>query len=547
MKDVQISAIHYQYSFTRPGESARWTVVVSNTSKSEVSGELSCQISDSEKTLYRLSQKVTLKPGEQSFDFEWLPPAKAPRGYGLDVAVDFADSSRSAVVSSGFDVLDKWTQMPRYGFLTDFFPERKDSASMMQQMADLHINGLQFYDWMYRHEQFFTNDEPYIDILDRTLSLNTVKELIADAHKHGIAAMPYTAIYGVSVEFFNSHKDWGMYHADGSPVYLGENFMAYVDPRPGRPWTVHMLNEFKGILQKTDFDGIHLDQYGDPKVGYDAKGDYFDLGQAIADTITDTHKVVDEYRKDGAVVFNCVTNWPVELASRADEDIIYIEVWDPYTNFSDLHNLVTYAQSQNTGKPVVLAAYVHPANSANPMLMDAIIFGSGGGRIELGENFGYLVEAYFPKYEIPTEEQRALLQNYYDFAVRYQTLIGPATTEATGKWINNIKVGGLKVGLSEGSDVFALARETDQTLAISLVNLTGINSFKWNVPVHDPTPAKDLTFTLKGLDKAVKEVVFTSPDGEDFSLQKVEFSQKDGELTVKIPALRYWDLLVLRY
>jgi dextranase len=247
-----------------------------------------------------------------------------------------------------------------------------------------------------------------------------------------------------------------------------------------------MLAEFMGILQKTDFDGIHLDQYGDPKVGYDAQRKMFDLGQAIADTITETHKVVDENRKDGAVVFNCVTNWPVELASVADEDIIYIEVWEPYSNFSDLHNLVTYAQSLGTGKPVVLAAYVHPANSANPMLMDAIIFGSGGGHIELGENFGYLAEAYFPKYDQPTASQKDLLQNYYDFAVRYQDLIGPRTKEVTGKWIGNIQLGDLRVGVSEGSDVFALARESENALAISLVNLTGVSSFKWNVPVGDP-------------------------------------------------------------
>ena len=544
---ISIPTIHYEKAFVRPGETVRWTVVVHSENADRVRAELVSKISHLDQSLNSITKEISISEGDQEVSFEWTPPLQTPRGYGLDVSIKLSNGTEFAQVSSGFDVLDTWTQMPRYGFLSDFEPGRTNAAKTLQALSDLHVNGLQFYDWMYRHDTFLTDHDPYIDPLGRNLSLKTVNELIDEGHKHNIAAMPYTAIYAASMEFFNDHKDWALYHADGSPVYLGTNFLAYMDPRPDSEWTKHLLGEFKNILENTKFDGIHLDQYGDPKEAIDAKGVRFKLDEPIAATITKTHEVVDQYRTDGAVVFNCVTNWPVELASQADEDIIYIEVWEPYTSFSDLHTLVTYAQLQGTGKPVVLAAYVHPGDSSNPFLMDAIIFASGGGRIELGENSGYLANPYFPDYDTLDPEQTEHLKNYYDFAVRYQNIIGPSTVEATKNWKANIKISGLKVGLNPTDDVFALVRESEGTVAVSLINLTQINSKKWNEPAEFPVPAANLTVKVGGFKQEVKGVYLSTPDEETFSLDPVDFTQNGDEITLVIPSLKIWDLVVMKY
>jgi len=547
MSALSIPTIHYEKAFVRPGETIRWTVVVHSENTDPVTAEVVSKISHVDQTLGAITKEVSIHEGDQEVNFEWIAPLETPRGYGLDVSIISSAGNEYFEVSSGFDVLDTWTQMPRYGFLSDFEPGRSNAAQTLQALSDLHINGLQYYDWMYRHDNFLTDHDPYTDPLGRTLSLKTVNELIEAGHKHNIAAMPYTAIYAASMEFFNDHKDWALYHADGSPVYLGTNFLAYMDPRPDSEWTKHLLGEFKNILENTKFDGIHLDQYGDPKEANDAKGARFKLDEPIAATITRTHEVVDQYRTDGAVVFNCVTNWPVELASQADEDIIYIEVWAPYTSFSDLHTLVSYAQSQGTGKPVVLAAYVHPGNSANPFLMDALIFASGGGHIELGETSGYLANPYFPDYDTLTTEQTELLKNYYDFAVRYQNIIGPSTIEATKNWRGKIKINGLKVGLNPTDDVFALVRESDSTIAVNLINLTGINSDKWNEPVDFPVPADNIIVKVGGFTQVVKDVYLSSPDEETFSLDPVDFTQNGDEISLVIPSLKIWDLVVFKY
>ncbi|MHB8934326.1 MAG: glycoside hydrolase family 66 protein, partial [Bellilinea sp.] len=547
MSGISIPTIHYEKAFVRPGEIVHWTVVVHSENANQFTAEVISKISHLDQTLNAITKKVSINEGDQEVSFEWTPPLETPRGYGLDVSINLSTGIELIKVSSGFDVLETWTQMPRYGFLSDFEPGRTNAAKTLQTLSDLHINSLQYYDWMYRHETLLTDHDPYIDPLGRTLSLITVNELIDEGHKHNIAAMPYTAIYAASIEFFNDHKDWALYYADGSPVYLGTNFLAYMDPRPDSEWIKHLLREFRAVLEKTKFDGIHLDQYGDPKEAYDAKGVHFKLDGPIAATITKTHEVVDQYRTDGAVVFNCVTNWPVELASQADEDIIYIEVWAPYTSFSDLHTLITYAQLQGTGKPVVLAAYVHPENSSNPFLMDAIIFASGGGRIELGESSGYLANPYFPDYDILAPEQTELLRNYYDFAVRYQNIIGPSTVEATKNWREKIKINGLKVGLNSTDDVFALVRESEDTLAVSLINITEINSKKWNEPADFPVPAANITFKMSGFTQAVKDVYLSTPDEETFSLDPVSFTQNGDEITLVIPSLKIWDLVVFKY
>ena len=546
MPIASIITVHFEKAFTRPLELARWVVEVHSVAQTETAITVVSRISYLDQPVTTIEEKIKVSSGDYEVAFEWLPPKDTPRGYGLDVSLEI-NNSPFAIKSYGLDVLSSWTQMPRYGFLSDFEQGRTDAAQTMQNLADFHVNGLQYYDWMYRHETLLTEQEPYIDVLGRSLSLKTVESLIDAGHARNISAMPYTAIYAASEAFYNQHNDWALYDANKEPVRLGSNFLVYMDPRVDSKWTHHLFSEFEQVLNQTQFDGIHLDQYGEPKEAYDNFGTYIQLDEPIAQTITATHALVDRYREDGAVVFNCVTNWPVEMASAADEDIIYIEVWDPYVWFSELHNLIAYAQSLGQNKPVVLAAYVHPGNTSNPFIMDAIIFSSGGGHIELGENNGYLADPYFPSYDTLNAEQAVLLKQYYDFSVRYQNLIGPSTNEVTWQWIDKIAIDGMEVGLNQSADVFALLRESQGRLALNLVNMTNIGTTKWIEPANFPTAAANLTVTLSGLQNPIKSVAFASADEEVFALEPLKFAQTGDQVKFEIPSLKIWDLIVFEY
>jgi dextranase len=544
---VKIESIVFEKSFFKPGETVSWKAMLKSNISIEL--ELVTRITFLSRLVDEQHQRVSLGPGVNDVDLSWLPPADTPRGYGLDCYLKTLEGETLASSFDAFDVLEHWTQHPRYGFLTDFSPER-ESVAALDKLLQFRINGLQFYDWMYRHEQYLTDQEPYIDPLGRQLSLETVEELIDAAHRRNMAAMPYTAVYAASIPFYEAHKDWALYQPDGSPHYFGDNFLVIMDPRPESPWTSHLLGEFEDILKKTSFDGIHLDQYGAPKQGYDAQGNVFGLEQPLVDLIDATHEIVDQQLgEDGAVIFNAVTNWPIEAVAPSQEDVVYIEVWSPYTSFNDLSSLIIQAQELGGGKPVVLAAYMDPFYETNVLLNDAIIFANGAGHIELGENGGYLADPYFPQYAVLSPNLSEVLQRYYAFAIRYQNVIGPQTHSGNRDYVQNLSIAGINT--SPGmlyNKVMPVIRVSEDYLAVNLINLLGLPKGEWDQGLTDaPTPLDQTSLELKGLGEEIQSVWFATPDEEDFSLVPLEFSLEDGILRLTIPHLDYWGMILLKW
>lgn len=545
---VQIRALTFKQSFFKPGETARWTVTLRSSQAIDVT--LVTEIRKIDQVVATLSQPVAFGPGEWSAELRWQPPADAPHGYGLDVSVRDSSGNELARSSSAFDVLEKWTQNPRYGFMTDFEPNRSDGAQALDRLLPYRINGLQFYDWMYRHEQYLTDSEPYTDLLGRRLSRKTVEELITLAHERNMAAMPYTAVYGASMDFYKQHPDWALLEPNGKPSFFGDNFLVIMDPRPDSPWTNHLVDQFDQILSATDFDGIHLDQYGAPKEGYTPNGEKFTLDQPLADLINSTAQVVNEQRGEaGTVVFNAVTNWPIETVAPSDEDLVYIEVWSPYTFFNDLASLVAQGQTLGGGKPVVIAAYVPVSAETNAILNDAIIFASGAAHIEMGEQGGYLADPYFPKYELPSQELAERLQRYYLFALRYQNVLGPTTQAGAAARFGQIRLPGYETAANVTRDkILPLVRSSQQYTAVSLVNLMGLPHGEWAAPLSaPPTPQADVTVIFENVTAPVKAVWFATPDHSNLELQAVEFEQVGSSLTVQAPALDYWSVLLLEW
>ena len=553
LPSVQIIDFRFDRSFYHPDETVRLAVTIYNHEDEPVSVRMRSSIVYIQDETNQHISEFTLERGEGLIDIELHPPPDAPRGYGVDVCLESEAGEVLECISTAFDVLDHWTQNPRYGFLTDFSPERSDYDNLVDHLLRFHINGLQFYDWMYRHDQFLTDVDPYLDPLGRRLSVNTVENLIQVAHSINTVAMPYTAIYAASIPFFNEHPGWALYRYGGQPYYFGDNFLAYMDPRPDSLWVEHLMAQFEQILNELDFDGIHLDQYGDPKEAYDAQGERFSLAQPLADTIDRTKELVLRHRTDGAVVFNAVTNWPIETVSKSDQDFTYIEVWSPYTWFADLHGLIAQAQDLSGGKPVVLAAYIDPEWEHNVRLVDAIIFASGGGHIELGEINGMLSDPYFPEYQSMSSGFIELLRRYYDFAIRYQNLIGPGAMDRTPSFARRVRISGVSSSSGQlANKVLIITRESEGFTAISLINLLGVNSPDWNRLIREPpTPLENATVHVSGLSQDVSGVYVATPDREQMSLQPIDFivTQEAGlnRITFILPHLEYWDLIVIEW
>lgn len=90
----------------------------------------------------------TFNAENESFSFDL--PDKDYVGYLL--VVD-ALNSRGEIIETtmtGIDCSSSWTKFPRYGYLWDY-RVITDTTEKIEELCHYHINGLQFYDWQYRH------------------------------------------------------------------------------------------------------------------------------------------------------------------------------------------------------------------------------------------------------------------------------------------------------------------------------------------------------------------------------------------------------------
>ncbi len=542
MQPDAMASINPDKAFYHPGETASFLITATGGTHAEA-------------TITHLADTVTVLNvtlGDGPVSLAWTPPAEAPRGYGLSLRVYDGDEL-IATASTAFDVLERWTQAPRYGFLSEFQPDRDNSEATMAWLARYHVNGLQFYDWQYRHETLLPPTDPYADVLGRRLSLDTIERLIDAAHARNIAAMPYTAIYGASPAFYRQHPDWALLQATGQPFEFGDGFLFIMDPSPGSPWNDHLLGEFARVLSETAFDGIHIDQYGAPQIGRDAAGERVDLAQVFPAFIDQTAALVQEQRGDaGAVIFNAVRNWPVTTVAPADQDAVYIEVWEPYRDFMDLHRLVVRAQQLGGGKPVILAAYIHPDHTHNVRLANAIIFASGGYHLELGEQGAMLADPYFPKFGLMDGQMQEMTRHYYDFLVRYGEVLSAETHDATNARAGALTVEGVKTrSLRSRERVAVIVRQGQDFETFSLINLLGIDSGHWEVPLaQGPVPLSDLAGRIY-VDRPVARAWYSTPDEGNLDAQPLDFSTGQDEngsyLAFRLPRLDYWSMIVLEY
>ena len=465
---------------------------------------------------------------------DWTPSAAG--GYG--VTARLGASRASTAVDAGAN----WARAPRYGFLSDFGPADQGQTARFDDMARFHLNGLQFYDWMYRHSDYLPPADEYYDPLKRLLSRTVLLEKIDQAHRHGMAAMAYTAVYAAPKEFYEAHKDWALYDAGGNVLKFGDDFLFIMNPEAGSPWTQHMLGEYGKIVAQLPFDGIHLDQYGDPHFGFRFPGGHsaggVDVATALADLIDATKTAI----APRPVFFNDVGGWPMADTAPTSKDTVYVEVWPPNVYFDHLQQLIRKGRRLSGGRPVILAAYISPAFEPSVLLTDAVIFASGSYHLEIGEGDGMLSDPYFPKYQRMNAALQRHLRRYYDVIVRYQDLL---YGEDLVDWAPDVEIEGSRV-LTGGyfNGVWPVGRQDGQYRVLSLINLNGLEDARWNSPRQTPpTLLKERKISV-AMAVPPQAVYLVDPDGMDQSPVPVTFSYRDGRVVLTLDRLQYWSLLV---
>ncbi len=532
-----------------PGERAVLKTRIKSLLKSELNLGLEVEFYDKFTSLASVVKEVVVPPeSETEVNLEWLTPKDDMKGYGVIARLQSSSGKIFSTRSTAIDVGSDWTKKPRYGFMSDFSVNEKDLINKFESLCKFHINSLQFYDWMYRHSEHLPPTDNFIDPMGRSLSLEVVRKKIDLAHEYGMAAMAYSTIYAAPVDFYQKHPDWALYKASGDPYRFGDNFLVIMNPATGSPWRDYILSDYQKILSTLNFDGIHIDQYGDPKGGHShvegKEGEIVDLGKEIPTFINEAKKIISELRLNVKVFFNNVTNWPVQTVGPSDVDTIYIEVWPPFTLFQHLKELIDKGKKFSNGKPVILAAYISPEDKPSVLLTNATIFANGGYHIELGEGNGMLADPYYPKYERMNKDLYEQLRNYYDFAVRYQELLYGDLRET--ELAQKVKIEGVKT-LDKGYYrlVWVITRENEKYQIVDLINLIDLEKPEWNATRTNPPRILENVEVMIPSPNSPSRIYFLSPDFNDCWYKELRFSYQNGIISFNLPRLEYWDMIIL--
>lgn len=511
----------------QPGEDVVFCLILDMNGNPDPGLEIKLNIWQLDTLVSSFSNQIQIYASDSLRKISWSPQPDMRGGFG--VQAELVDSSGKTLddMWTAFDILKEWTIFPRYGFLTDFTPERHDLKETIATMARYHINGIQFYDWQYRHECLIPPQERYEDPLGRELSEDTVRECIDLGHTYGMQSMPYIAIYAASLPFWEGHPTWALFDENGNPHQF-EGFLGLMDPSPGSPWMGHLEKECDRILSEYPFDGIHIDQYGEPKEGYDAYGRRVDLPSAFCAFI----KNLKAGHPNKTVVFNAVKNWPIDTLARSEADFLYIEVWPPDAHYQDLARITRNARVKSKGKPVVIANYIPASWNANIRLTDAVLFAYGGSRIEIGEGERLLSDPYFPKHEAIPPELKQVLRRYIDFYVCYGDLVGPSVQRNPDE----------KVRLPSG--IWSIVSQGRGWKSIILVNFRDLDDLRWDQRHDAPSRLMDFEAVL-GTEDRIIDVLWGSPDNLDWQIQPVPWRKEKGSIHIEIPQLEYWGVILI--
>ncbi|SCY92815.1 endo-dextranase [Flavobacterium caeni] len=495
----------------------------------------------------------------------WTPPSDDFKGYMVEVYVPNSDGTNTVLGTTAVDVSSDWAKFPRYGFLSEYGNNTEsERTAIIDNLTKFHINGLQFYDWMYRQHQplagSVSNPMPvWNDIINRDNYKTTVESYIAKAHEKNMKAMFYNLAYGVLDDYNHSlitpqmfiYKDANHNTIDFHPLAAPFISNIYLTNPANTDWQNYLAQQNNDVYQVFDFDGYHIDQLGDRGNVYNYGGTGVDLKNTFAPFIA----AMKTAHPNKHLLFNAVNQFGQQQMANESLDFLYSEVWSPNEGFKDLTKILSdNATYSNNTKNTVLAAYMNynkangqgVFNTPGVLLADAVIFAFGGSHLELGEHM--LAKEYFPNKNLSmTAELKSSLAEYYDFLVAYQNLLRdggafnePVVSTGDGK----INVGSWPPSMGK---VSVVGKQVGAKQVVHLLNFTNANSLNWRDTdgnQNTPTDIKQAVVNIK-VNGTVNKVWYASPDTNGGAAVALTYTQNGNSINLKIPFLKYWGMIVI--
>ncbi len=552
---IQVIDVLTDCATYHPGERAAIQTVLGNESRRAFRGLLRVRLLSLDREISRAEEPLKLAPSVQEKHTLTLTlPLADGRGYSVETELVDGRGHVAARKATALDVASNWALAPRYGFLSDFASDENDSAERLAALARYHINAVQFYDWMYRHHEFLPPTREFIDPLGRPLSLESVQRKVRLTQEFGMKALAYAAIYAVSPDFFAERPGEGFYRSDGAPFMLGDFLNITNIAHPA--WRERLLAQCRRAVNEVGFDGIHLDQYGYPRIGYAANGTRVDVEKELPAFLSAVRAAVN----GAPTVFNAVNAWPLDAIAQSSVEPLYIEVWPPNDTFRDLREVILSARGLRGGRAPVLAAYLRDFLATNSRArrgafhalrrLTAAIYLNGGSHIVLGERDGVLCDPYFPKYTRLRPAEAQTLRADYDFIARYaEYLFDPAWRDVSATRVGGIneeiRLGTPRYGPHADADsIWTIVREKENGLTLGLLNLRGLGTTAWNAPQPAPRRLRNLRVTLQ-LERPLQAAYFASPDYSEGRAVPLPIQRAGRLASITLPELNYWGLVIL--
>ncbi len=513
---------------------------------------------------YRQGSDVVAEEAVSSSSWTWTAPQTDYTGYMVDVYTT-TGTAETVHGTVGVDVSSDWSRFPRYGFVATY-DGSKTSSVIAQEMAFLnrcHINGIQFYDWHYKHQWPLGGTrtelmDVYTDIANREVHTSVVKDYISQQHAYGMKAMFYNLCYGMLDDAAQDGVDekWGLFtntsrSKDKLSLPSGWKGDIYLVDPSNKDWQNYLADRNDDVYANFDFDGFHIDQVGNRGTVYDYYGSQLNLTNGFASFIN----AMKARHADKRLVMNAVSGYGAgQIGKTGNTDFMYTEMWGSESQYRDLHDVISQNSAYSGGKNSIIAAYMNYGKSGSAgtfntpgvLLTDAVMFALGGAHLELGDGH-MLCHEYFPNSNLQmSDELKKAIVTYYDFLVAYQNLLRDGGTEkavelASGK--DNVAVSAWPPKLQT---VTAYSKTVGSRQVVHMLNFLQANSLSWRDEQGDmPEPQAIANLPLRMKASNVKKLWVASPDYLGGAPQELNFSQDGGYINFTLPSLKYWTMIVV--
>ncbi|MDQ1722223.1 MAG: dextranase, partial [Pseudonocardiales bacterium] len=316
--------------------------------------------------------------GTTTVNWSVTPPSTDFTGYLVQI------SAGASTAATAIDISSNWTHFPRLGALTSY-KSTTTAASADAEIATLarryHINAVQFYDWMWRHEN------PVQHNSDGTLPASwtawngdvispaAVKTYITAAHNRNVAAMPYSMSYAALQNYqtvSGVSPTWGLnYASNGTPwAFMMKpnqpNTNLYMFNPANTSWQNFITAKYVDQITSMGFDGTHLDQLGNWGAMTDTSGTPVDLQAGLASLVSAAKTALSS--TTGKVVgFNAVDGFGGDnVASAKRTDYLYSELWDNHETYQSIKTYLDTQRLESGAIPAEIAAYPNTKNDSGP-------------------------------------------------------------------------------------------------------------------------------------------------------------------------------------